>query len=60
MADEKTTVCPRCNGDGFYFSVPSGFNAFSAGGWATAKAARKYICDCVQANRRQDGGVQHG
>ena len=36
--------CERCDGTGSYWRVPTGFNPFSAGGWATARASYKVSC----------------
>ncbi len=36
--------CSRCRGDGYFWRVPDGFNPFSAGGWATARAMWKVHC----------------
>ncbi len=39
--------CPRCEGKGWNWGVPEGFNPFLAGAFSTARASRKVTCsDC--------------
>lgn len=49
MEGRPMTGCTRCHGDGFYFTVPSGFNPFLAGGHQTACVAYKVKCWCAAA-----------
>lgn len=49
MTEASHEKFARCNGDGFYFRVPDNFNPFSAGGFATARAAYKVTCSRVIA-----------
>jgi len=39
-------MCERCEGKGWYFRTPDGFNPFLAGGWGTIRAMYKVICGC--------------
>lgn len=43
-AAPTSETCERCNGAGWYWRTPSGFNPFSAGGWATMRAMYKVPC----------------
>lgn len=36
----------RCQGKGWYWRTPDGFNPFLAGGFNTAKAMFKATCSC--------------
>lgn len=36
--------CWQCRGEGALWRVPDGFNPFSAGGWATARASYRVRC----------------
>lgn len=38
------TKCQRCQGDGYYWRVPDGFNPFLAGGFQTAAVSEKIKC----------------
>lgn len=41
-------VCPHCEGKGYQWRTPNGFNPFSAGGWNTIRAMYQdhcYRCD---------------
>ena len=39
--------CPRCEGKGWNWQVPAGFNPFRAGALAAARASREVTCnDC--------------
>lgn len=37
-------TCPKCDGKGYRWSTPPGFNPFEAGGWTTARAMQKHPC----------------
>ena len=39
-----TTPCDRCEGKGYYWRTPEGFNPFLAGGFATARAMYRVEC----------------
>lgn len=54
---EKSVVCERCKGEGFYFRLPHGMNPFAASIEVTARNMRRIICDCPAAVRlANDGG----
>jgi len=53
--------CHRCEGKGWYWRVPEGFNPFLAGGFSTAREMYKVPCQCVAARRlalRNEGEVK--
>ena len=41
---KMTEKCWRCRGDGYFYTVPSGFNPFLAGAIQTAAASRRVEC----------------
>lgn len=41
------TPCTRCDGKGWYWRVPDGFNPFLAGGFSTARAMYRASCGCA-------------
>jgi hypothetical protein len=43
---ENNTACDRCEGKGWYFRVPDGFNPFLAGGYTTSKVMYRVECKC--------------
>ena len=46
----ESAKCWRCNGDGYYFRVPDGFNPFLAGAVQAANVSTKIICrECRSA-----------
>ncbi len=47
-------MCNNCEGKGWYFRCPDGFNPFLAGGWATALAMYRVICGCAAGRRIRD------
>lgn len=45
--EEPKPKCARCQGDGYYWRVPNGFNPFLAGAIQTAAVSEKVRCwDC--------------
>ena len=38
--------CHKCEGKGWYWRVPEGFNPFLAGGFSTARAMCRAECQC--------------
>lgn len=59
MSASKRGKCWRCLGDGHFWRVPDGFNPFSAGGWATARASWRvecFYCDGTGEYRRPPNG----
>ena len=43
------TTCETCNGDGFYFRLPSGMNPFLSDINQIARMTRKVWCSCGAA-----------
>jgi hypothetical protein len=39
-------MCDRCNGDGWYWRMPDGFNPFNAGLMVAARKSFKQVCAC--------------
>lgn len=46
--------CQRCEGKGWYWRTPEGFNPFLAGGWNTMRAMYKASCLCSVARATQE------
>jgi len=44
-------MCNRCEGKGWYFRTPDGFNPFLAGGWGTMRAMYRVMCSCQAAEK---------
>lgn len=42
----RALTCERCEGQGWYFRVPDGFNPFLAGGFTTARTMYRVECNC--------------
>lgn len=54
-AAKAEILCSRCGGDGYLWTVRSGFNPFRAGGFATARASQKTDCyRCKGTGMRAD------
>lgn len=49
---ELADVCTRCDGKGWYWRTPDGFNPFLAGGFATARAMYRQPCGKCSALRQ--------
>lgn len=48
--------CKKCNGDGFYYRLPSGKNAFEMSIDTIAKAAIRYDCACKEQEEKPKSG----
>lgn len=46
-------VCNRCEGKGWFWRVPEGFNPFLAGGFKTAQEMYKATCLCVSLKKEE-------
>lgn len=53
-------MCDRCDGKGWYWRVPDGFNPFLAGGWSTARAMYRVPCGCATGDRRHGEAIEPG
>lgn len=38
--------CWKCDGKGWFWTTPVGFNPFLAGGFSTARAMYRALCSC--------------
>jgi hypothetical protein len=53
--------CKTCDGKGWRFRTPDGFNPFSAGGWNTINAIFRVPCgDCREPHVRDGEGNSRG
>ena len=50
MADAD---CVRCEGKGYFWRVPEGFNPFLAGGFKTAAVSYRVPCLCVSLKNEE-------
>lgn len=46
-AGAEARACSECEGKGYRFRLPDGFNPFSAGGWNTINAMYRVPCGCA-------------
>lgn len=54
----ETKACALCDGKGWRFRTPDGFNPFSAGGWNTIKAMYRAPCRDCSGSREHDPKVE--